>query len=132
MSPNTQVRFTDCHVETGVLIVDIVESELHGDEPMQGFGRELLAAVDKFGVHDVALNFARVTYLTSAAFDPLTSLLHRVRERSGRLILCGLSPLITEVFEVTELIGAGSGPDTFETRPDVAAAVAALAKPTSV
>lgn len=132
MGPTTPFRFTDSRVEDSVLVFDIAEQELHGDEPMAAFGRELLATVDRSGVNNAVLNFTRVTYLTSAAFEPLTGLLHYIRERNGRLILCGLSPLIAEVFEATELIGVGPAPGLFETRRDVEAALAAFRESASI
>ncbi len=129
MRSEPKTCFTECRTERDVLIVDIVEPELHGEEPMQAFGQELLGAVDRSGVNKVVLNFTCVTYLTSAAFDPLTSLRHRLQARGGHLILCGLSPLIREVFEVAELIGSGGAiGGVFETQPHVAAAVAMLSE----
>lgn len=76
---------------------------------------------------NLVLDFRNVTYLSSAAFRPLLRLNRQVRERGGRLVLCGFSAEVREIFAVTHLISANkSMPATFEVQADVPAAVASL------
>jgi hypothetical protein len=84
----------------GVLVVRIEEPQFHG-EP--------------------------VHYLSSAAFRPLLSVRRKLQETGGHLVLCQLSPLITELFQLLRLISTNRAyPATFEVQPDVAGAVAFL------
>jgi anti-anti-sigma factor len=110
-----------------VMVLAITETEIKGDLQAEQIRDEFLAAYGPSGAINVVLDFAKVTWLTSAGFRPLLSLHRRIRERGGRLVLCNLSPKVAEIFEVTRLVSsAGSSVAPFEKQPDVPAAIASL------
>lgn len=115
------------HISCPVLVVRIEPSQLIGDAFADALKEEFLKARQLVGARHVVVDFQPVTYLSSASFRPLLSLLREVRARKGRLILCNLQPDVHEVFSVTRLIsGHGSAPAAFEVQPDAASAVAVL------
>jgi anti-anti-sigma factor len=68
-----------------------------------------------------------VVYLSSAGIRPLLALNRQVREREGRLVLCGLTRDVESVFVATRLVSTTrSVPATFENAPDVPSAIASL------
>jgi anti-anti-sigma regulatory factor len=78
------------------------------------------------------LDFQGVTYLSSVAFRPLLSLHRKLKERGGRLVLCGMSERVAEVFYVTRLVSAAGTPAApFDLQADVPAAVASLYRGTA-
>jgi anti-anti-sigma factor len=110
-----------------VLVLRIDETQVAGDTLAEGVRDEFLTLYTRTEAENVIIDFQRVTYLSSAGFRPLLSLLRQVRARGGRLILCGLRPEVAEAFAVTRLIStSGSAPATFEDQPDVPSAIAAL------
>jgi anti-anti-sigma factor len=115
-------------VERGVLVLTVLESELRTEEVVDGVRRELFEAVERHGTGKVVLDLQRVRYLASAGFQPLLVLHRKLQEEGSRLVLCGLSPVLSEVFRVTKLVRAGGGAAApFECEADAAAAVTRLA-----
>lgn len=71
----------------------------------------------------VVLDLAGVEYMSSAGLRLVVLVSKRLKQRGGSLVLCGLQPLVREVFEVSGLapmLAIGS---------DRAAALARLAPP---
>ncbi|MFP4499584.1 MAG: STAS domain-containing protein [Candidatus Hydrogenedentota bacterium] len=67
------------------------------------FGNEVLERVrNKPGIN-LLLNFTHVDYLSSAVLTELLRLNKAVEQVGGRMRLCGISPTIREVFEITNL-----------------------------
>ncbi len=115
-------------VERGVLVLTILETELRSDLLIEVLRQELLAAVEQYNLDRVVLDLHKVRYLASVGFHPLLDLRQKLRARGTQLILCGLSPVLTEVFRVTRLVRTGpTGVAPFESEPDVNAAIARLA-----
>jgi anti-anti-sigma factor len=102
-----------------------------GDVLAEAVRDEFLTARKLVGARHVVVDFQPVTYLSSASFRPLLSLLREVRAHNGRLVLCNLHPDVHEVFSVTRLISShGASPAAFEVQADVPAAVASLMQTT--
>ena len=115
-------------VERGVLVLTILEAELRGDAAIEGLKEELFEAVERYGAGRVVLDLHQVRYLASAGFQPLITLHRKLQDTGGQMVLCGLSPILTEVFRVTKLMrSSASSAGPFESEPDVPAAVARLA-----
>jgi anti-anti-sigma factor len=115
------------NVERGVLVLTILEPELRTETVVDGVRHELFEAVARHGTKKVVLDLQQVRYLASAGFQPLLILHRKLQEEGSRLVLCGLSPVLSEVFRVTKLVRAGGGPaGPFESEVDVAAAVTRL------
>jgi anti-anti-sigma factor len=108
----------------GVLVLTITSSQLLDDVIADGFQQELLAAVAQAGTRKVVVDFQAVKAICTGAFQTLLELRAHIQKTSGRLVLCGLSPAVEEVFHLAGLAsGAGA---LFEIGPDVEAAVATL------
>jgi anti-anti-sigma factor len=115
------------HLECPVIVLGITEPQLQGDPVADALREDLLAAVDRSGARSVVLDFGRVTYVSSVAFRPLLSLHRKLKQRGGRLVLCGMNERVTEVFHVTRLISTtGTSAAPFESQANVPAAVASL------
>ena len=92
------------HIEAfeDATVVKVAVEEL-GEANLQAFAEELSAVIDGLAHRPLHLDLGRVRYLTSTALGKLIALHKRVRERGGRLTLVNLTPLVYEVFEVTQL-----------------------------
>jgi anti-anti-sigma factor len=127
MNAVTPFRYLRCYQEQGATVITITESELHGDGLTGMLAEELLAAVSGPGPQRIVLDFQKVTFITSAVFEALFRLRRKILDRGGRLVLCGLSPPLAEVFHVARLTANHDpGPAPFEAQPDVAGALACL------
>ncbi len=67
------------------------------------FEEKVVQAVDRLERPKVLINFAGVTFLSSAVLGKLIKLNGRVMDRGGELGLCCLDPRIAEVFHITNL-----------------------------
>jgi anti-anti-sigma factor len=115
------------HLSCPAVILKVNIAEVRGDTLADALRSELLAVYLQSSATHAILDYSAVTYQASAGFRPLLSLLRQVRQRQGRLILCGLNPEVAETFAVTRLIDtSGSVKATFESFSDVPSAVAAL------
>jgi anti-anti-sigma factor len=116
------------HIKTathnGVLVLTITSSQLLDDVIADGFLQELLAAVASAGIGKVVVDFQAVKAICTAVFQTLLELKAHIEKTGGRLVLCGLSSAVREVFHVAGL-AAGAG-TPFESAPDVVAAVGNL------
>ena len=115
--------------ESGVLVLTIMEKRLTGEDLCDAIREELLDAVQQ-ETSKAIVDFQHVEYVSSVAFRALLSLRRRLHDTEGRLVLCNLSPLVAEVFNVTRLlINSKSSPSMFEEQPTLAGAIAALNGP---
>ena len=115
------------HISCPVAVLRIETAQLIGDTLADSIREEFLAARRLVGARHVVVDFSAVTYLSSASFRPLLSLLREVRAHGGRLVLCSLHPDVHEVFSVTRLISShGATPAAFEVQPDAVAALRSL------
>ena len=114
-------------LEQGVLVLTIVQPRIQGEEIAQSLREEMLSEVDRAGVNRVVIDLQHARYLSSVAFWPLLSLRRQLLDTGGRLIICGLSGDIEDVFMTTKMISPGGEVDApFEVAPDAASAVARL------
>ena len=114
-------------LEQGVLVLTIVQPRLQGEEIAHELREEMRRAVEQAGVQRVVIDLQQVRYLSSVAFWPLLSLRKHLLETGGRLIICGLSGDIEDVFATTKMISTDGAADApFEVAPDAASAVARL------
>jgi anti-anti-sigma factor len=115
------------YVQCPVLVMRVTESQVMGDTVADALRDQLLAMYDQTGAIHVVVDMEQVSYLSSAGIRPLLALNREVREREGRLILCGLNRDVEGVFVATRLISPNhSAPATFESAPDVSTAIAHL------
>ena len=110
-----------------VLVLRIEPAQLLGDALAESLREELLKARQLVDARNVVVDFQPVTYLSSASFRPLLSLLREIRGLGGRMVLCNLHRDVHEVFSVTRLIRTHPDiPAAFEVQPDVPAAIVSL------
>ena len=115
------------YVQCPVLVLRVNESQVTGDTVADALRDEFLALYEHSGAVHVVLDMGQVTYLSSAGIRPLLALNKEVREREGRLVLCGLTRDVESVFVATRLISSSRAvPATFEKHSDVPSAVASL------
>lgn len=114
-------------VDQGVLVLTITQERIQGEEVAQRLRDEMGAAVDRTGVNRVVIDLQHTRYLSSVAFWPLLSLRRQLLDAGGRLMICGLSEDVEDVFMTTKMISPGGAVDApFEVAPNAAAAVAHL------
>lgn len=114
-------------VEQGILVLTIIQARIQGEETAQQLRDEMRLAVEKAGLQRVVVDLRHTRYLSSVAFWPLLSLRKQLLAASGRLLICGLSEDIEDVFLTTKMISSGGAADApFEVAPDTAAAIARL------
>jgi anti-anti-sigma factor len=114
-------------VEQGVLILTITQESIQGEEIAHKLREEMRLAVEQAGIQRVVVDLHNTRYMSSVAFWPLLSLRKQLLEAGGRLLICGLSEDIEDIFRTTRMINSGGETDApFEVAPDAAAAVARL------
>lgn len=114
-------------VEQGVLVLTVTQVRIQGEEIAHDLREEMRIAVEKAEVQRVVVDLHNTRYMSSVAFWPLLSLRKQLLAAGGRLMICGLSEDIEDIFLTTKMISSGGEPDApFEVAPDAAAAVARL------
>jgi anti-anti-sigma factor len=119
--------FLESTIENGVLVLTIVRQQIEGEDLAAGLKQELLEAVARSGLNRVVLDLRNTRYVSSVAFWPLLALRRQLNDQGGRLLLCGLTGAVHDIFTSTKMItGSGSLNAPFEVAPDRATAVARL------
>lgn len=114
-------------VDQGVLVLTITDRKVQGHETAEALRQEMLAALVQAGVCQVVVNFRNTQCISSVAFMPLLNLRRKLQEMTGRIVLCGLSKEVGDVFYTTRMISpTGAATSLFEMEPDVPAAIAHL------
>lgn len=89
--------------DTPLVIGDVEPASMNDLNQMKNFGDQVVTAVSKHKGIALMLNFEKVTYLSSAALTEIIRIREAVRGNGGALRICGLSPDIYKVFEITKL-----------------------------
>jgi anti-anti-sigma factor len=128
--PEPTYEHVEVHSDQGVLVLTITEPHVEGDEIANALRDEVLAAVAQHGAQKVVVDFRHTEYISSVAFRPLFSLRRKLEETKGRMVLCGVSKAIGDVFYTTRLVDpTGLLTSAFEMVTDVKAAIARLTGP---
>jgi anti-anti-sigma factor len=110
-----------------VLLLTVNVAEIRGDELTADLERRFAAEVGRTGATRVVVDMTAVTYITSTGVRTLLSLHHQVKKANGRVVLCGLGEMVSEVLHLMRFIDmSGLRPAPFEVQKDLTAAVAAL------
>ena len=113
--------------EGDILILTVAARQIEGEETAQRLKAELTKIVEASGLFEVVLDLTATRYLSSIAFWPLLNLRKYLATRQGRLVLCGLTGAVEEVFMSTKMISsAGAADAPFEVAADREAAVAKM------
>jgi anti-anti-sigma factor len=119
-----QYHHLTANIDQNVLVLTITETELQDENLAAALGEELLDAVTEFTVSKVVIDMQRLNYMSSVAFRPLLRLRSKLQETGGRMILCGLSPVVGDIFYTTKMLNtSGVFEAPFQMEADVAAAV---------
>jgi anti-anti-sigma factor len=125
--PTTRDFPVKISTDQGILVLTITEPRVQGEEVAEILRQEMLAALERSGARQVVVDFQHALYISSAAFRPLLSLRRKLQETNGRIVLCGLSKAIGDVFYTTQMISdTGSVAPLFEMQKDVPSAIAHL------
>jgi anti-anti-sigma factor len=123
-------RHLESNVVSGVLVITVKETQLQDEKLAQAIQDELLAAVNSSGISNVVVDLRNIRYVSSVAFRPLLRIRRHVYDAGGKLILCGMSRVVGDVFFTTKLVSPdGSFVAPFEMAADAAAAVERITSP---
>jgi anti-sigma B factor antagonist len=86
-----------------ITVVSFVDKKILDEQNIQMIGDDLFRLVDELGRRKVLLNFSNVEFMSSAALGKLIRLHQRLNSIGGKLVLCGISRSILEIFEITKL-----------------------------
>jgi anti-anti-sigma factor len=119
--------YLDSRVEDGVLVLTVLRRQIEGEALARELKNELLAAVAGAGLSQVVLDLKNTLYISSIVFWPLLALRKQLRDQGGRLLLCGLTGAVLDVFTTTQMVGDGGSLNApFEVSPDRTVALARL------
>jgi anti-anti-sigma factor len=114
-------------LDQDVLVLTITDTELQNEKLADALLHELLDAVTQFAAHKIVIDMQRLKYISSVAFRPLLRLRGRLKETGGRMILCGLTPVVGDIFYTTKMLSpSGSFEAPFQMEADVASAIGQL------
>jgi anti-anti-sigma factor len=103
--------------DVSVVVFEGRDSIFHAKE-VEELSDELLRLVEEEGRTRLLLSLSGIQYLSSAMLVKLIALKKRVEQDQGRLVLCGLSPVLCDIFRVSKL------DHLFEIESDEASALA--------
>ena len=86
-----------------IAVVNFVDKKILDEQNIQMIADDLFRLVDELGRRKVLLNFSNVEFMSSAALGKLIRLHQRLHSIGGKLVLCGISKSILEIFEITKL-----------------------------
>jgi anti-anti-sigma factor len=128
--PDASYRHLKSAIQNEVLVLTILDAQLQDEQVAGALLQESLQVIQETGVKKVVFDFQKLKYMSSVAFRPFLSLRKSLNEGGGRLILCGLSSAVGDIFYTTKLVSqSGSMTAPFEMAPDVKTAVARLNNP---
>jgi len=108
------------------VVLTVLEQRLDSELVTDALRQELFAAVTS-APPNVVLNLHNVKMMHTLALQTLLELRKKVLAKKGRIVLCGLSPSVTMMLEITAFIDGGGSPHAlFEAYPDVPSALARL------
>lgn len=101
--PNESAPLMSFEKRGRITIGSVVSASMLDGANVTGFGNEVLSYLKQHpGIH-LLLNFEKVTYMSSAALTELLRINQAQRDANGTMRLCSLSPVIRNVFEITNL-----------------------------
>ena len=103
-----------------VSVVKFQDRKILDEATIQELGAELFGLIEVDNRKAILLDFEGVEFLSSAALGKLITFDRKLKTAKGRLKMCGISPGILEVFQVTKLN------KVFDIRTDAAEALAAF------
>jgi anti-anti-sigma factor len=122
-------RVRSCR-EGDIVVLTIAVSQLHGEQLCREIGKELIEAVEGLERPRVVVDLSEVEYVASMGLAILLRLHHKLAQRAGRLVLCGVTAWPADVLDVTKVAPRDpSVRSVLELAPDVTSALAQLGGP---
>jgi stage II sporulation protein AA (anti-sigma F factor antagonist) len=112
-------------LQDDILVIRVVSPDML-DEQSEELRREFSLVIKEYRPTRVVLDLSRVMMASSAGVSIVISLLRRVKENGGDLVLCCLTPIVQQVFRLCRLIALDDKEGVFQVYPTVESAVAAL------
>jgi anti-anti-sigma factor len=113
-----------------MLVLTAHTAEVRGDDLTAHLERTFAAEVERSKASRVVIDLTAVKYITSIGVRVLLSLYQTVKPGGGRIVLCGLSEMVSEVLQLMRFIDpSGSRLTPFEVQSDAKAAVVSLLTP---
>jgi anti-anti-sigma factor len=128
MSPLTECRHVEgTWQENGVLVLTVTDAHVL-DDVAQGLRRDFAAIIPQAAAKRIVLDLHHVVAMSSSGVGALISLLRRVREIGGELVLCRLSRNVAWTLQLCRLIDESPQGDAgaFCCETDVETAIARL------
>ena len=97
------MRWVNLVIDGDIATVTIADDATADTAAIHGLGNELDSLVEESGHTKIVLDCSNVAHMPSAALNRLMVLHRKVSAANGRLVLCGLAPAVSEVFELTKL-----------------------------
>lgn len=86
-----------------ITAVKLLDKEILDEQTIQSVGDQLFRLVDEQGKRKLLLNFGNVQKMSSAALGKMAALNKKLKNLKGKLVLCSITPLIYEAFQITNL-----------------------------
>ncbi len=86
-----------------VVTVKFISKKILDEVNIMEIGNTLTSLVAESDNPKILLDFSNVAYMSSSALGVLITVHKRIREKKGRLALCGIQPTIYEIFAITRL-----------------------------
>jgi anti-anti-sigma factor len=86
-----------------VSVVKFTVARLLKEVTVESIGEELFSLVEQYGRHNLVLDFSVVDRLYSEVLAKVMTLRRKAEAVGGRLVVCGLNPELSQVFETTQL-----------------------------
>ncbi len=110
-----------------ILVLTILETHVEGDTIAEELREAMLGALGD--ARHAVIDLAHIQYISSVAFRPFLSLRRSLLERGGRLVVCGLNPVVGDIFFTTRMIDPEGHPaQIFDMQPGVQEALDHLQK----
>jgi anti-anti-sigma factor len=123
-------KYLSCTADQGVLVASITTAHIQDEKVADGLLQEFLAALSHYSAQKIVVDMHQIEYVSSVAFRPLLHLRRVLVDSGGKMMLCGLSKVVGDVFYTTRLVTSGGDfAAPFELAPDIATAVSRLNSP---
>lgn len=96
-------RIVDFEVEGRIVVGTIRTTSVLSAINVAEFGNEVVAKIEGNTGINLLLSFENVDYLSSAVLTELLRINKAIQEAQGQLRLCGVSKVILEIFQITNL-----------------------------
>ncbi len=96
-------RIVDFEVQGKIVVGTIRTTSVLSAINVAEFGNEVVAKIEGNTGVNLLLNFENVDYLSSAVLTELLRINKAIQEAQGQLRLCGVSKVILEIFQITNL-----------------------------